>query len=251
MTWRAIFGAIGRDVKKGPELPARLANLVSGMPPQMDPDTIPLFPLANVVLFPNASIPLYVFEPRYRQLTEDALAGFHRIGMIAVPPEHADALSGDPPLFEIGCEGRIAHAGRNPDGTYQILLQATRRFRILEELPRPAGVLYRSARVEGLPEPLPDRDRVRTARRSLFARLAIFVRRIAPAESDRFTARHFESVDDARLVSALAQAIGFDVLEKQRLLEAPSVLDRYELMDDLILFRLAELSDGPGSGVLH
>ena len=221
------------------------------MPLQTDPDTIPLFPLPNVVLFPTASVPLYVFEPRYRQMTEDALAGLRRIGMIAVPPDHAHALPGDPPLFEIGCEGRIAYANRNPDGTFHLLLQATRRFRIREETPKPAGVLYRSARVEGLPEPLPERDRVRTARGSLFRRLALFMRRIAPADADRFTEQHFQNVEDARLVNSLAQAIGFDVMEKQRLLEAPSVLERYELMDDLIRFRLAELNGGPGTRTLH
>jgi len=221
------------------------------MTPQTDPDTIPLFPLPNVVLFPTASVPLYVFEPRYRQMTEDALAGLRRIGTIAVPPEHTDALSGEPPLFEIGCEGRIAYANRNPDGTFHLLLQATRRFRIREEIPKPAGVLYRSARVEELPEPLPERDRVRTARGSLFRRLTLFMRRIAPAEADRFTEQSFQNVEDARLVNSLAQAIGFDVIEKQRLLEAPSVLERYELMDDLIRFRLAELNGGPGTGRLH
>ena len=54
------------------------------------PERLPLFPLANVVLFPRVQTPLHIFEPRYRQLTEHALAGERRIGMVAVRPEHAD-----------------------------------------------------------------------------------------------------------------------------------------------------------------
>ena len=65
---------------------------------------IPLFPLENVVLLPDVVLPLHVFEPRYRQLTTDALAGDRRIGMIAVRPEHAHQMAGDPPLYAVGCQ---------------------------------------------------------------------------------------------------------------------------------------------------
>ena len=74
-------------------------------------DEIPIFPLQQVVLFPRVRCPLHIFEPRYRQLTEAALAGDRRIGMVAVRPEHANAMAGDPPVFGVGCEGRSVGRG--------------------------------------------------------------------------------------------------------------------------------------------
>ena len=108
---------------------------------------IPIFPLDNVVLFPKLEVPLYIFEPRYRQMTSQALAGDCQIGMVTVRPDVIGEMSGDPPVFEIGCLGRIAHSEQRPDGTFQILLVGERRFRILDEHPRPQHQLYRSARV--------------------------------------------------------------------------------------------------------
>lgn len=85
-------------------------------------ESLALFPLSDVVLLPEVSVPLYVFEPRYRQMTRDALAGGHQIGMVTVRPDSVSAMAGNPPVFEIGCLGRIANAQARPDGTYQILL---------------------------------------------------------------------------------------------------------------------------------
>jgi Lon protease-like protein len=62
----------------------------------MLPPTIPVFPLPNVVLFPNVFLPLHIFEPRYRQMIEDLLDGPGQIVMGTVVEEHADALAGSP-----------------------------------------------------------------------------------------------------------------------------------------------------------
>ena len=110
-------------------------------------ESLALFPLSDVVLLPELSVPLYIFEPRYRQMTRDALAGSHQIGMVTVRPDSVDAMSADPPVFDIGCLGRIAHAQQRPDGTFQIMLLGESRFRILAEDARTSEQLYRSARV--------------------------------------------------------------------------------------------------------
>ncbi len=85
-------------------------------------DSLALFPLSDVVLLPEVSVPLYIFEPRYRQMTRDALAGTQQIGMVTVRPDSLAEIAGNPPIFEVGCLGRIAHAQERPDGTFQILL---------------------------------------------------------------------------------------------------------------------------------
>ena len=97
-------------------------------------ETIPIFPLANVVLFPTIGVPLYIFEPRYRAMVRAALHGERRIGMIAIRPDAANRISDTPAVFSIGCEGEIDQVEERDDGTFDIRLVATHRFTIVEEL---------------------------------------------------------------------------------------------------------------------
>src|ERR671922_1672133 len=99
----------------------------------MLPDTIPIFPLPNVVLFPNVFLPLHIFEPRYRQMVADALDGDRIIGMVLLRPGWEGNYEGRPPVYPIGCAGLITHAERLPDGRYDIVLQGLEKFRILAE----------------------------------------------------------------------------------------------------------------------
>ena len=111
-------------------------------------ETLAIFPLSDVVLLPEATTPLYIFEPRYRQMTRDALEGTRQIGMVTVRPDHVHEMGGNPPIFDVGCLGRIAHSAERPDGTYQIMLLGEQRFRVLEEDPPEGERLYRRARVQ-------------------------------------------------------------------------------------------------------
>ena len=113
------------------------------------PDTIPLFPLAEAVLFPNGSRPLVIFEPRYRAMVGDALNGNRIIGMVTLQPGHEQEYDGRPPIHAVGCAGRISEVERLPDGRYTLVLSGITRFRVLsEDHSRP----YRVGRVEAIPE---------------------------------------------------------------------------------------------------
>lgn len=222
----------------------------------MEPiESLPLFPLSDVVLLPEVSVPLYVFEPRYRQMTQAALAGAHQIGMVTVRPDSLAHMAGDPPVFEIGCLGRIAHAQERPDGTFQILLVGEHRLRILEEHERTGDRLYRSARVELLtdreaqaPEEV---EAQRQARLVLLELLSRLVARTAEGDDHARTLAGFEQLEPARLVNALTQSISFRPIERQQLLEADSITGRFETMSDLLRFRLAESGLGePDSSAL-
>ena len=101
--------------------------------PTMLPPTIPLFPLPNVVLFPNVFLPLHIFEQRYRAMVSDALAGDRIIGMVLLRPGWEQDYEGRPPIYPVGCAGLITHAERLSDGRFNIVLQGLEKFRVLDE----------------------------------------------------------------------------------------------------------------------
>ena len=82
------------------------------------PPTIPLFPLQDVVLFPDMSRPLHIFEQRYRDMVTDAVQGDGLIGMVLLRPGYEADYEGNPPIFEVGCAGEIVQAEELDDGRW-------------------------------------------------------------------------------------------------------------------------------------
>jgi Lon protease-like protein len=193
----------------------------------MLPVDLPLFPLPNVVLFPDVCLPLHIFEPRYRQMLAAALAGDRLIGMALLKAGHEAEYEGQPPVYEIGCAGLITHAEQLEDGRSNIVLHGIQRFRIVGEnhdLP------YRRARVQALLDPLDPDDRraLHDARHRLEALVGPVVER-AGAE-----VRIPPTIPDHELVNALAQYLPLDAVEKQALLEREGVLDRCNGLIELL-----------------
>ena len=213
-------------------------------------ENLALFPLSDVVLLPEVSVPLYIFEPRYRQMTADALEGAMQIGMVTVRPDSVDAMAGDPPIFDIGCVGRIAHAQQRSDGTYQMMLIGEHRFRILDEPERAPEQLYRSARVALLEDVVPTTNveiaSMEAARETLLELVDRLIRRIGSAEDPARALEAFEKLESPRLVNALAQSISFSPIERQQLLQADSIVGRCETLSELLRFRLAATGSADG-----
>ena len=123
----------------------------------MDPDknspekniVVTEFPQPTTVFYPNTSLPLHIFEPRYRSMVADALNGKGEIGMILLKPGWESDYKGTPEIMTIGCLGTIKHHSELPEGKYNILLSGLYRFRILNEI---KGKIYRQAQVEFLKE---------------------------------------------------------------------------------------------------
>jgi hypothetical protein len=213
-------------------------------------DEIALFPLANVVLFPHVHCPLHVFEPRYRQMTADALAGARRIGMTTVHPEHVREIAGDPALFAIGCIGEIQESRRRDDGRYDLVLFGTQRFRIVEEMPRSGARLYRTARIEPIADPFDaarDGLRLQSLRADAIDLLVRLLRAVSPDAAHQLDPRRFAGIDDPTFVGALCQMLDLDAADKQGLLESDGPVARCERLVALLEFRLAELHGGAPS----
>ena len=111
--------------------------------------TIPVFPLPTTVFYPGTPLPLHIFEPRYRQMTSDALEGGRKIGMVLLKPNWEENYFGKPQLYSVGCVGNIEKEIKHPDGKYNFTLMGLRRFRIVSEK---EGKLYRQAEIELLEE---------------------------------------------------------------------------------------------------
>jgi Lon protease-like protein len=195
----------------------------------MLPPAIPIFPLPNVVLFPNVFLPLHIFEPRYRQMVADALDGDRIIGMVLLRPGWEDDYEGRPPVYAIGCAGVVTTAERLPDGRYNIVLQGLEKFRIVDE-EHQGHRLYRVAQVDGITEAntAEERDAMRAARRRLEALL------VPQPEGQGADPKLPPSMADEDLVNALAQYLELEPVEKQALLEREGLLARCRSLIELL-----------------
>jgi len=190
----------------------------------MLPPEIPLFPLPNVVLFPNVFLPLHIFEPRYRAMVSDALKTERIIGMVLLQPGWDADYLGRPRIYQIGCAGLMTHVDPLEGGRYNIILRGFEKFRILGEV-EPADRPYRRARIEGIEETISDatRDLLRQGRSRLEELLSTDIPGLGS-----------KAISDEDLVNALAQYLDLEPVEKQALLERDGLPARCHSMIDLL-----------------
>jgi uncharacterized protein len=223
-------------------------------------DLLPLFPLPNVVLFPNVFLPLHIFEPRYREMIADAVKSDRMIGMVLLCPGWERDYEGRPPVYPVGCSGVLTHVERLADGRYNLVLRGLERFRIVEE---DHDRSYRRAIVEPLEEqPLgPEaRQAIRNYRSKLESLLAPAAERaggLRDPEADPAALRAAaeqkipSAMSDEDLVNALAQYLDLEPLEKQALLERPGLRTRAESLVELLEMKIM-MARTPGmSNVAH
>jgi Lon protease-like protein len=191
------------------------------------PTEIPLFPLPSVVLFPSALLPLHIFESRYRAMVADALESERLIGMVMLRPGWESQYEEAPDVYPVGCAGFITHADPLPDGRFNIMLRGLEKFRIVGERPAREGVeRYRIARIESIEEVTVG---VTAATRAARQRLEkLLARKLQRSDGDFIP----KDVPDADLVNAIAQHL--EPLEKQALLECNSLLERCEVLVELL-----------------
>lgn len=206
------------------------------------PDRIPIFPLPNVVFFPKTYLPLHVFEPRYRAMVADATVRGQCIGMTLLKEGWEQGYNGNPPIFEVGCVGRIVSVQNLPDGRYNILLQGLRRFEIQDQsYDKP----YRQATIAVKPEET-DVALEPAIRADLLRAVGDYLRACddGPAWRELFRL----DIPDEILVNHLSAGLECTPLEKQFLLEAETLRQRARRLNDLIQFMLHEHGEIKGWG---
>jgi Lon protease-like protein len=204
------------------------------------PEVIPIFPLPNVVLFPRMPLPLHIFEPRYRKMVADALAGHQTIGMTLLQPGWEDDYLGRPPVYPVGCAGTIERSEMLEDGRYNIVLRGETRFRIARErMDEP----YRLASVEALADPPGDAAEIESMRDKVLAAIG------RSSEGAVSLVLQAEIPPDL-FVNALAQSLDLAPVEKQSLLDCDTIAARYGRLLEILDFHLLEQSRG-GGGAVH
>jgi Lon protease-like protein len=185
---------------------------------------VSIFPLSGAMLYPGLSLPLHIFEPRYRAMVSDALARDRRIGMIQ--PHKPDEGA---PLYEVGTLGHIQDVEALPDGRFNIVLAGEARFRILREMT--VVTPFRQVEAELLPEA--EHQIISAVERAMFEREA---RYFADAQGYAVDWEQVTRLDDQSLINGVAQIAPFDAASKQALLECGDLAERCELLVQLMQF---------------
>ncbi len=194
--------------------------MTKGLAPGAVLDAVALFPLPSVVLFPGALLPLHVFEPRYRTMIEQVLAGSRRLSVVLIVEGGKNDEHGHPPIVEVAGLGEIIGHQKLPDGRYHMVLRGVARVR-LEELPFEPPYRRARATVLGSTGPKPSQSELS----ALLSTAMRFVRQVRQRESSF----HFElpdAGDPTAVVDACAQQLVIEASTRQRLLEALDMGER-------------------------
>ncbi|OLE67301.1 MAG: hypothetical protein AUG09_03080 [Acidobacteria bacterium 13_1_20CM_2_68_7] len=208
-----------------------LQRLISG-------GTIPVFPLPDLVFFPHASLPLHIFEPRYRKMTQDALRGERLIALALLNPGWERDYDGNPAIAPLGCAGLIEDDVRLPDGRFNIRLRGLARIEFLsfvQESP------YRIARVRVL-EDRNDQDgpQVEEDKKRLMAVCAGLLQEFSGRDSQAFALDN--AMPFAAAVNTLCQSLAMEPREKIALLGLDDVRDRCRGLLGILEERWREIS---------
>ena len=193
------------------------------------PSTIPIFPLSNFIIFPNTTVPLNIFEPRYIQMIDDSMKSHRMIGMIQ--PRKSGELR-KPDLYEVGCIGKITSFNETDDGRYLVIINGISRFNIDKEIE--TNKLYRTCKVnyekynQDLDNKvekftLKDLDKIFKDLKNLFEKKGFLV-----------DWSNLKKEDFSNTLNTLSMASPFSLEEKQVLLETKDLNTRKLRLEEIL-----------------
>ena len=192
------------------------------------PGVIPVFPLDGAMLLPDGVLPLQIFEPRYLNMIDDAMAGDRLIGMIQTNGQGDRARPG---LAQVGCVGRITSYSETGDGRYLIALTGVCRFRVVVEVEAPKP--YRQVEADFTPFEVDLHDPATVGGFDRTAFVAV-LRRYLEHRQLGVEWDAVEAAPAAALINSLCMALPFAPQEKQALLEAEDLDARRAVLTTLL-----------------
>ena len=192
------------------------------------PQTIPIFPLSNFIIFPKTTVPLNIFEPRYIQMIDESMKGNRIIGI--VQPKRGELKK--PNLYEVGCAGKITSFNETEDGRYLIILNGICRFKITKELKN--NKLYRECYVKF--DDYYD-DLLNNTQEIKFTNLNLILKNFKNLFKKKGYIINLKEVEKQNLdqkINTLSMASPFSLEEKQILLESKDLPLRKEKLEKIL-----------------
>ena len=194
------------------------------------PNKIPIFPLSNFIIFPNTTVPLNIFEPRYIQMINDCMKGNKLIGMVQ-PKKSGDLKK--PNLYQVGCVGKITSFNDTEDGRYLIVVNGICRYNIIEELIN--NKLYRECKIsfdnyiDDLDENLKEEIKFSEVK-TMFNDLKVLFKK----QGYLINWKDIEKQNIHQIINTLAMASPFSLEEKQILLETVNLVERNKKLIEIL-----------------
>lgn len=202
---------------------------------------VPVFPLPDVVFFPETVLPLHVFEPRYRRMMADCLAGERRLAVAKLCPGWEKDYEGRPPIHEVVGVGEVLQAQTLADGRFNVLLDGRLRVRIVAE-ERPDGLPYRRARVRPLAtvEPVPGDPGLAERLQALRGAHEKLLAALGQGHADVVGRLTVAGSPPGAVIDRIVSAVVPDAAIRQKVLETLDVGERLEIaagaLSDLLAF---------------
>ena len=194
------------------------------------PKTIPIFPLSNCLMLPNGNLTLNIFEPRYINMTEDAISNNRLIGMIQPKKTNTTKVE----LYNIGCLGKIIHFSELKDKNYLIELTGQSRYKIIDNKLTDKG--YLTANVDYTEYHLDLSTNYQEVSSALMKDFLSSLKSYFNSENIRADWKIIETARSSLLIRSLAQSCPFNNEEKQMLLESKNINNITETM--VALFKI-------------
>ena len=194
------------------------------------PEIIPIFPLSGVIYFPNTNLPLNIFEDIYLNLVNEAYDKNKFMGMV-------QQRKRDNSVYKIGCLGKISDYQKSKDGRVLINLTGVTRFEILEEIQN--NKIYREFKVnyKKFEEDLTSIP-LNTKTENLMDKAKIFFKK----NGLLLNWKEFDKLDEVQKINTLAMISPVTNEEKQKLLEAITLVDKINTLENIISFYLHEVN---------
>ena len=192
------------------------------------PNTIPIFPLKDVVMFPDTYLPLNIFEPRYLKMIDHAISNEHRlIGMIQ--PKNSNESDKKSLFYRVGCAGKIIKFEETDDNRYLITLRGLSRFNLVSEKTNDKNFREADINWENF-----SKDLDITSKSSDFSTLKITLKKYFKSKNIRANMDAIDTFNDYNFVDQITMICPFENNEKQLLLETTSILKRERLLQTIL-----------------
>ena len=198
-----------------------------------------IFPLSNVIFFPNTTLPLNIFEKRYLEMINDSIKDSKLIGMVQPQKNNNKFLSHNKPdLYSVGCVGKIVSCNKSNDERFIISLLGISRFKIEKEIKNKK--LYREFLVsyKGFEKDIEKEEQKN--KKLNFKNLINIIKIFCKKKGFFFNWNELNKLNIEELINITSMILPFTSEEKQNLLEASSLDSKHKMLNEIVNFYILD-----------